>query len=113
MDAEAVVEAAKLDQFVVFGEMDLLAAWIAIQLATQLPERVTHLVLESPFLNIGELADTPIGRIGPALAEADWNIYLQTVLRVLGGWDPTETAWLEPMARTAAGWVDHRSAFGI
>ena len=106
MDAEAVVEAAKLDQCVAFAEMDLLAAWTALQLAAEHPERVTHVVLESPFLNMRELADTPLGRVGPALAETDWNIYLQTVFRVLGGWDTAETAWVEPVARAAAGWVE-------
>jgi len=66
---------------------------------------VTHLVLESPFQNMRELADTPAGRIGLALAEADWTIYVQTVLRVLSGWDAADHAWLDPMAKAAAQWV--------
>ncbi len=106
LDAEAVIDAAKLDRFVVVADMTSLALSTALQLATVLPERVTHLALESPFQNMRELADTPYGRIGLALAEADWSVYVQTVYRVLGGWDADDTPWLDPMARAAAGWVE-------
>ena len=92
-DVEAVIDAAKLDRFVVFADMTLLAAATALEVATRLPERVTHLVLESPFQNMRELFNTPAGRIGLSLAETDWNIYVQTVLRVLSGWDAADHAW--------------------
>jgi class 3 adenylate cyclase len=105
IDAEAVIDAAKLDQFVVVTDISLLALSTAVQLATVLPERVTHLALESPWQNMRELADTPYGRTGLALAEADWTVYVQTLLRVLGGWDADST-WVDPTARAAAGWVD-------
>ena len=71
MDAEAVIEAAKLDRFVVYADT-LLALSTALQLATALPGRVTHLTLEAPYQNTRELANTPHGRVGLALAEADW-----------------------------------------
>ncbi|MEX1254520.1 MAG: adenylate/guanylate cyclase domain-containing protein [Dehalococcoidia bacterium] len=106
MDAEAVIDAAKLDRFAVFGDTGHLALSMALQLAAVLPERVTHLVLESPYQNIGELADTPYGRTGLALAEADWAVYTQTVIRVLSGWDPNDSTWLDPLAQAVAGWVD-------
>jgi class 3 adenylate cyclase len=105
MDAEAVIDAAKLDRFVVVADMALLAASTALQLAVDLPERVTHIVLESPVQNERELADTPWGRTNLALAELDWAVYVQTLMRVLGGWD-AESAWIDPTAKAAAGWVD-------
>jgi class 3 adenylate cyclase len=106
MDAEAVVDAAKLDRFAVFADTGHLALSMALQLAAALPERVTHLVLESPYQNMGELADTPYGRTGLALAEADWAVYTQTVIRVLSGWDPNDSTWVDPLAQAVAGWVD-------
>jgi class 3 adenylate cyclase len=104
VDAEAVIEAAKLEHFVVFADMTLLAAASALQIATRLPEQVTHIVLESPFQNMRELDATHL-KIGLALAEVDWGVYVQTVFRVLSGWDAADIAWLDPMARAAAGWV--------
>ncbi len=105
MDAEAVIDAAKLDRFVVYADLALLALSTALQLAAALPERVTHLVLESPWQNMRELADTPYGRTGLALAEADWAVYTQTLVRVLSGWEP-DNSWVDPMAKAVAGWVD-------
>jgi len=105
-DAEAVTDAAKVDRFVVLGGAALLASSTALQLATARPERVTHLVLESPYQNVRELADTPYGRVGLALAEVDWGVYVQTLIRVLGGWDAADSAWLDPFAKAAARWAD-------
>jgi class 3 adenylate cyclase/pimeloyl-ACP methyl ester carboxylesterase len=106
IDAEAVIDAAKLDRFVVIADMNLLALSTALHLATKLPKRVTHLVLESPYQNMRELADTPYGRTALALAEADWAVYVQTLIRVLSGWDAADSAWLDPIAKAVAGWVD-------
>jgi class 3 adenylate cyclase len=105
IDAEAVVEAAKLDRFAVIADMNLLAFSTALHLAARMPERVTHLVVESPTQNMRELADTPYGRTGLALAEADWAVYTQTLMRVLGGWD-VDSSWVEATARAVAQWVD-------
>jgi class 3 adenylate cyclase/pimeloyl-ACP methyl ester carboxylesterase len=105
IDAQAVVEAAELERFVVFSDVTLLASATALQLAVTLSERVTRVVLESPFQSMRELADTPVGRVGRALAEADWNVYVETVVRVLGGWEAADHSWIDPMAKAAAGWV--------
>jgi class 3 adenylate cyclase len=106
LDARAVIDAAKLERFVVFGDMGLLSSSMALHVATVLPDRVTHLVLESPFQNMRELADTPYARVGLALAEADWGVFVQTSIRVLGGWDAADSTWVDPMAKAAAGWAD-------
>lgn len=71
-DVEAVISAAQLDQFVIYSDFDLLAQHPALQLATAVPSRVTHLILESPFQNMSELAETPYGRVAAALLESDW-----------------------------------------
>jgi class 3 adenylate cyclase len=105
MDAEAVIDAARIDRLVVFAEGTLLAFWTVLNLATKHPDKVTHLVLESPFMNMGEIADTPFGRVGLTLAEKDWSIYVQTMFRILAGWD-AGSDWIDPMATAAAGWAD-------
>ena len=105
MDAEAVIEAAKLDRFAVIADMNVLALSTALHLATKLPERVTHLVLESPIQNMGELADTPYGRTALGLAESDWAVYTETLMRVLGGWD-VDSAWVQATTKAVSGWVD-------
>jgi class 3 adenylate cyclase len=51
------------------------------------------------------VADTPFGRVGPTLAEKDWGVFVQTLFRILGGWD-ADSAWIDPVAKAAAGWVD-------
>jgi len=106
LDAQAVIAAAALDTFAVEAEALLLPFSTALLLATTLPERVTHVVLESPFLNARELADTPYGRVSAALAEADWPVYVQTLHRVLLGWDSADNAYVNDLAKLAAGWVD-------
>ena len=40
----------------------LLALSTCLRLAIAYPERVTHVILEAPYQNMRELADTPIGR---------------------------------------------------
>lgn len=105
IDAGAVMDAAKLDRFVLFADMNLLALSTALQIANAHPERVTHLVCEAPFQNMREVADTSYGRTGLALAEADWGVYVKTVYAVLGGWDADST-WVDAMAKAADGWVD-------
>ena len=107
VDAEAVIEAAKLDHFVVMAEGgSLLTLSTGLRLAITYPERVTHVVLESPFQNMREVADTPFGRTGSALAELDWAVFTQTLVRVLVGWDAATSDMIEPMARAFGGWVD-------
>jgi class 3 adenylate cyclase len=106
LDALAVIAAAKLDRFVVEAEAFLVAFSTALRLAITLSDRVTHVVLESPFLNVRELDDTPYGRVHLTLAEADWPVFVQTLHRVLLGWDSADNAYVDSLSRLAAGWVD-------
>jgi class 3 adenylate cyclase len=105
LDAEAVIGAAKLDRFVALAVGgNPLAVSICLRLATAFPERVTHVVLDSPFQNMRDLADTPLGRVGLALAELDWAVFTQTFFRVLLGYARAE--WVESFVAAVGGWAD-------
>ena len=105
-DAEAVISAAQLDSFAVYCDFDLAALHPALQLATAVPSRVTHLLLESPFQNMSEMAETPYGRVGAALAESDWDVYVETLFRVLFGIDAATAPFIDAYAKAAASWAD-------
>jgi len=72
MDAEAVINAAQIDQFAMLCWGNLLPLLTALQLATEGPARVTRLVLHSPYPSMKDVADTPYAKVGMALAETDW-----------------------------------------
>jgi pimeloyl-ACP methyl ester carboxylesterase len=105
LDAEAVIDAAKLDRFIALADPNPLALSTCLRVAIAYPERVTHVVLESPFQNMQEMADTPFGRTNSALAELDWTVYTQTLFRVLVGWDVSSEI-VESYVAAVAGWVD-------
>ena len=105
-DAGAVIEAAKLDRFVAVTDMGLLNLATALRLALALPERITHLVFTDPVQSPRDLENSPYGRIGLKLAEADWDVYVQTVFRVLSGFDEGETSFVDAYAKAAAKWAD-------
>ena len=105
-DALAVLDAAQIDSCTVFVAVgNLLPFATAVQLATEHPERVSHLVLVHPYQSMRDVADTPYAKVGLALAEADWRAYVKTVYLVLGGFDSGED-FPEPMSRIAATWAD-------
>jgi pimeloyl-ACP methyl ester carboxylesterase len=104
LDAEAVIDDAKLDRFMVqSADGSLLALSTCLRLAIAYPERVTHVILLAPYQSIRELADTPIGRTNSALAELDWAVYGQTLIRVLMGWDAASSDFVDPLARAIGG----------
>jgi len=107
LDAQAVIDAAKLDRFIVLAVAgNILALSTCLRLATAFPERVSHVVLASPAQNFQELADTPLGRTSLVLAEADWAVFTQTLVRVLLGWDAASSDFVDRMAKVIGGWVD-------
>ena len=105
-DTKSVIDAARADRFVVVSDVSLLMLCVSLQLAIELPERITHIALDSPWQNMRELADTPYGRTGLALAEADWTVYVETVMRILMGWDSVASDWVDPLARAVSGWAE-------
>jgi class 3 adenylate cyclase/pimeloyl-ACP methyl ester carboxylesterase len=107
LDAEAVIDAAKLDRFIVLADPgSILALSTCLGLAIAYPERVTHVVVESPFQNVREIADTSMGKAGLALAELDWATYVQTLFRVLIGWGAASSEMVEAYVAAVGGWVD-------
>lgn len=87
LDLEAVVEAAGLDRFVLFGASQ--GAAIAIEYAAKHPERVTHLVLYGSYLR-GVL------RRDPTAAEAE---EARTLLKVIElGWGKENSAFRQLFA---------------
>ncbi|MGB2695580.1 MAG: adenylate/guanylate cyclase domain-containing protein [Dehalococcoidia bacterium] len=106
LDAEAVLDAAKLDRVIVNADgSSILATSTCLRLAIQSPERVTHVILDAPFENARELADTPFGRTNLALAELDWTVYTQTLFRVLLGLSASNNM-IESYVVAVGGWVD-------
>ena len=107
LDAQAVTDAAKLDRFIGLAlGGNLLAISTCLRLATAFPERVSHVVLESPVQNFQEVADTPLGRTSFVLAEADWTVFTQTLVRVVLGWDVASSGFVDRLAKVIGGWVD-------
>ncbi|MDP9237942.1 MAG: adenylate/guanylate cyclase domain-containing protein [Chloroflexota bacterium] len=106
MDAEAVIDAAQIDRFAVFCYGNLLSLSTALQLATEHPERVTHIALQSPYQSMRDVADTAYAKAGLALAEADWPSYATAVALVLGRFDAADNPWLGQLAKAAAAWAD-------
>jgi class 3 adenylate cyclase/pimeloyl-ACP methyl ester carboxylesterase len=112
LDAAAVMDAAKLDRFIALAiGGNILAVSTCIRLAMAFPERVSHVVLDSPCQNFEDVADTPLGRTSFVLAEADWGVFTQTLVRVLLGWDAASSGFVDSLARVIGGWVDPSVGF--
>jgi class 3 adenylate cyclase/pimeloyl-ACP methyl ester carboxylesterase len=105
MDAEAVMDAANIDQCAVQGGANLLAFSTVLQLAAEHPDRVTRLVLWSPYQSMRDVADTPYAKAGMALAEADYPSYVAATFLVLLGVAATDNPFSQ-LAKAAAAWVD-------
>ena len=101
-----MIHAAKLDRFIAFADGNLLALFTCLKVAIAHPQQVTHVVLESPTESMRELADTPMGRTAAKLAELDWNVYLQTAVRVLLNLEPEAKGAIDYMAAAIGSWVD-------
>ncbi len=90
LDLEGVVEELRLDKFALFAASD--GSMTAIAYAARHPERVSHLLLWSPWARRKDVSDSPEARSLKALMEQDWTIYTDTVARVLLGWSAEEAA---------------------
>ncbi len=106
MDAEAVIAAAKIDHFAAINLGNLLSLSVALQLATERQEQVTHLVLWSPYQRMNDVADTQYAKVGRALAEADWPSYVAAIFLVLFGFDAAANPEFVEMAKAAGAWAD-------
>jgi DNA-binding NarL/FixJ family response regulator len=87
-DLEAVADKLALDQF------DLVATTysnpIAVEYAYRHPERVSHLVLQYPFLRSAEALRTPTLRAIKALRGHDWDVFTEAATHFFYGHERSE-----------------------
>jgi class 3 adenylate cyclase len=90
LDLEAVADHLGLDTFALFASGD--GGMTAIAYAASHPERVSHLILWCAWARRSDVSGTPQTETLRALLEQDWEIYTETVARVLLGWAAGEQA---------------------
>ncbi|HEY5626105.1 MAG TPA: alpha/beta fold hydrolase, partial [Dehalococcoidia bacterium] len=79
-DLEAVIDRAGLRSFAVlaFGH----SVPIAVTYAATYPDRVSHLILNSGWTKLSDLAETPAWEAHEALIDKDWTLFTETMARV-------------------------------
>jgi class 3 adenylate cyclase/pimeloyl-ACP methyl ester carboxylesterase len=93
-DLSAVIDRIGEGPVALFASGD--AGMVALSYAARYPERVSHLILWCSWARRSDVSQTPQTRTLRALMDQDWEIYTQTVARVLTGWEN------EQLARTFA-----------
>ncbi len=89
-DLEAVVDAAELKRFALFGMF--YAGLTAIEYAVKHPDRVSHLILWCAFARTADLRDTPGNEAMRKLLDVDYNMFTETLSHQVFGWDAGEPA---------------------
>ncbi|HLA19307.1 MAG TPA: adenylate/guanylate cyclase domain-containing protein [Dehalococcoidia bacterium] len=90
LDLEAVADQLGLEKVALFASGDV--GMTAIAYATSHPERVSHLILWCAWARRSDVSGTPQTETLRALLDKDWEIYTETVARVLLGWAAGEEA---------------------
>jgi class 3 adenylate cyclase len=91
LDVEAVVDALGFDEFAIIGFLH--SAPIAVEYAAKHPDRVSHLLLWCAFTRVEEARANPIAHQAMyALAEADWELFTETMSHQAFGWAESESA---------------------
>ncbi len=90
LDLDAVADDLALDRFALFASGELGMA--AIVYAARHPERVTSLILWCTWARRSDVSQKPQTTTLRALLDQDWEIYTETVARVLLGWAADEQA---------------------
>jgi class 3 adenylate cyclase len=90
LDLEAVADQLGLERLALFASGD--AGMTAIAYAASHPERVSHLILWCAWARRSDVSATPQTETLRALLDKDWEIYTETVARVLLGWAAGEEA---------------------
>ena len=99
LDLEAVVNCLGLEEFVLY---DISMSPVAIAYAAQHVERVSHLIMWSPWLRV---SDVPRAELFPSLRELldrDWESYTETWMHLLYGWESAELAHRQARRMRAA-----------
>jgi pimeloyl-ACP methyl ester carboxylesterase/DNA-binding CsgD family transcriptional regulator len=89
LDVDAVVRKEGLKRFALMGDMS--AAAVAIVYAYRFPERVSHLVLWSPY-GPDSVDSSPPFQAVRAAATKDWRTYVQVLAELLTGWADMDQA---------------------
>ncbi|MDP9235791.1 MAG: alpha/beta fold hydrolase [Chloroflexota bacterium] len=87
-DMEAVVAAAKIERFAIFS--DTGASPVTIAYAIKYPNRVSHLVLWNPILDVREFLDTPRMKALDSMMEQDWELYTEGLASTMMGWESAD-----------------------
>jgi class 3 adenylate cyclase len=99
LDLEALVDALGP------GEIDLVAITyscpIAVEFAARNQDRVSHLVLNMPFVTGAKALDTPTGRAIRALRKLDWETYLDTMMHTISRDDAEQARQTAALLREA------------
>jgi pimeloyl-ACP methyl ester carboxylesterase len=91
LDIEAIAEKEGLHQFALLGQLH--TAGTAVAYAARHPERVSRLVLWSPFTNYQEfLESSPPVQAARAAAAKDWATYTELIALVTYKWNDIEQA---------------------
>ena len=90
LDLEAVADHLGLERLALFASGDV--GMTAIAYAASHPERVSHLILWCAWARRSDVSGTPQTETLRALLDKDWEIYTETVARVLLGWAAGEEA---------------------
>ncbi len=90
LDLDAVAAHLALERFALFASGEL--GMTAIAYAARHPERVSHLILWCTWARRSDVSRTPQTETLRALLDQDWEIYTETVARVLLGWAADEEA---------------------
>jgi class 3 adenylate cyclase len=90
LDLVSVADHLALKRFALFASGD--QGMPAIAYAARHPERVSHLILWCAWARRSDVSRTPQTATLRALLDQDWDIYTETVARVLLGWAADEEA---------------------
>ena len=89
-DLEAVVDAAGLKRFALFGMF--YAGLTAMEYAVKHPDRVSHLILWCAFARTADLSNTPGSEAMRSLLDVDYNMFTETLSHQVFGWEAGEPA---------------------
>lgn len=96
-DIDAVVEALRLETFVLFAP-DSLAVPVAIAYAARKPERVSHLILWQAHASVRHIMNEPGFATVLQLIDRDWKLFSEVLVLFMEGQLPPETAQREAAA---------------
>jgi len=89
-DLEAVVDHLSLERFVLFAPM--FSGQVGVAYAVRHPERVSHFILWNAVARTTDISGRPQAQALRKLADADWEVFTETMANVAFGWSAGEPA---------------------